>query len=64
MIGITPKGRAYIALAAVRDRWDSLTPDQKQECAELVARLSLALRAERLEANRSRPLPLVGRISA
>ena len=59
---VTDKGCVYLALAAVRDRWDTLTPDQRAEAAELVDRLSKALRRE--DPKPRRPLPLVGRISA
>jgi hypothetical protein len=44
-VGLTGKGRAYLALAQVRDRWHEFSDDQKQEVADLVARLSVALRA-------------------
>jgi hypothetical protein len=66
--GLTGKGRAVALLVTVRDRWDSLTPDQRAEVADQVARLSVALRAEKLASTDAnsvpRPLPLVGRLSA
>jgi hypothetical protein len=64
--GLTGKGRAYLALAQVRDRWHEFSDDQKAEVAELVARLSVAMRRENLfpQENGSRPLPLAARISA
>jgi hypothetical protein len=63
--GLTPKGKAVVLLVTVRDRWDTLSDDQKQECADLVARLSVAMRRENVSpAKQFRPLPLVGRISA
>jgi hypothetical protein len=63
-VGLTPKGRAAVVLIRVRESWDSLSDGQQQECADLVARLSVALRNEQgNRANRtvSRPLPLIGR---
>jgi hypothetical protein len=65
--GLTGKGRATVVLIRVRESWDSLTPDQRAEVAELVARLSVAMRREQMSAEPTiarRPLPLVGRISA
>ena len=65
--GLTPKGRATVALLAVRDRWDSLSPSQQAECAELLGRLSVALRGEPSVADRAPSpvrVPLVGRIVA
>jgi len=64
--GLTPKGRATVALIAVRDRWELLSPSQQAECAELLGRLSVALRRETCPeyGQVSRPLPLVGRLSA
>jgi hypothetical protein len=67
MIGLTPKGRAYAALLAVRDRWDSLSDDQRAEVADLVAQLAAALRRERasnFDTPRPVRVPLVGRICA
>jgi len=48
--GLTPKGRAAVALIAVRDTWEQLSPAQRQEVAELLERLSAALRPEPLPA--------------
>jgi hypothetical protein len=64
--GLTGKGRAVALLVKVRDRWDSLTPDQKQEVADLVARLSVAMRRDLVSHSNEvrRPQPLVGRLSA
>jgi hypothetical protein len=66
VVGLTGKGRATVVLIRVRESWDSLTPDQRAEVAELVARLAAALRRETLsdDGKNFRPLPLVGRISA
>jgi hypothetical protein len=66
VVGLTPKGRATVLLIRVRESWDSLSDDQRAEVADLVAQLAAALRAERNGVNHpvSRPLPLVGRISA
>jgi hypothetical protein len=71
--GLTGKGRAVALLVKVRDRWGSLTPDQRAEVTDLVARLSVALRRESksdtvsdfqtLEVSRPR-VPLVGRIAS
>jgi antitoxin (DNA-binding transcriptional repressor) of toxin-antitoxin stability system len=67
-VGLTGKGRAVALLVTVRERYDSLSPDQQREVADLVARLSVALRAESSKLATSklaaRPLPLVGRLSA
>jgi hypothetical protein len=64
-LGLTGKGRAAVVLIRVRESWDSLTPDQRAEVAELVARLSVAMRREIVAApQQSRPLPLVGRIAS
>ena len=63
---LTPKGRATVALIAVRDRWGNLSPSQQAECAELLGRLNVALRA----ANTASPVPaggtvpLLGRVAA
>ena len=62
---LTPKGRAAVLLIAVRDRWDTLTPSQQQECADILERLSVALRREHSVLTRQpSPLPLVGRVVA
>jgi len=64
---LTPKGRATVALIAVRDRWGNLSPSQQAECAELLERLSVAMRREHSLANRAPSpvlVPLVGRLSA
>ena len=60
---LTPKGKAYALLVEVRDRWNELSPSQREEAAELVDRLSKALRREEA---RPRPVkvPLVGRVTA
>ena len=59
---LTPKGRAYALLVKVRNEWDSFTPAQREEAAELVDRLSKALRNE--DPKPRRPMQMVGRISA
>ncbi len=72
---LTDKGRVYVALAAVRDRWDQFTPDQRAEVAELVQRLNAAMRREEMSlridnrpANGASPaparVPLLGRLTA
>ena len=65
--GLTPKGRATVALIAVRDRWEQLSPSQQAEVADLVERLGVALRREHSLANRA-PSParvsLIGRIAS
>jgi hypothetical protein len=66
-VGLTPKGRATVLLIRVRDNWETFTPDQRAEVADLVARLSVAMRWEETYAGvSSRPVrvPLIGRISA
>jgi hypothetical protein len=66
--GLTAKGRAAVVLIRVRESWDSFTPDQRAEVADLVARLSAAMRRENRSVEQTgsarRPLPLVGRITA
>jgi hypothetical protein len=66
--GLTPKGRATVVLIRIRESWDSLTPDQRAEVAELVARLSVAMRNEqatsRVPAGGNVRVPLVGRIAS
>jgi hypothetical protein len=65
-VGLTGKGRAAVVLIRVRESWDSLSDDQQQECADLVARLAIALKAERNGVNHPNPrsLPLAARLSA
>jgi len=64
--GLTPKGRATVALVAVRDQWELLSPSQQAECSALLGRLRVAMRP----ANTASPVPasgnvpLVGRICA
>ena len=65
--GLTAKGTATVALISVRDRWEQLSPSQQAECAELLERLSVAIRREHSLANRAPSpvlVPLVGRLSA
>jgi len=64
--GLTGKGQAVVLLIAVRDRWELLSPPQQAECSELLGRLRVALRGETCPESGqvSRPLPLVGRLSA
>jgi hypothetical protein len=65
VVGLTGKGRATVVLIRARDNWETFTPDQRAEVADLVARLSVAMRREIVSApKQSRPLPLVGRLSA
>jgi hypothetical protein len=62
---LTTKGKATVLLIRVRESWDSLTPDQRAEVAELIVRLSVAMRREKFpNFGNSRPLPLVGRIAS
>jgi len=64
---LTPKGRAAVALIAVRDGWADLSPSQQAECGDLVERLSVALRREHSVADRAPSpvrVPLVGRIAS
>ena len=70
-LGLTDKGRVYAALLKVRDSWDTFTPDQRAEAAELVARLNATLRRENaaslVPAGGNAPraaVPLVGRFTA
>ena len=65
--GLTGKGRAAVALIAIRDHWDSLSPSQRHEVAGLVERLGVALRREHSLAVRTPSparTPLVGRIAS
>ena len=65
--GLTVKGRATVALLAVRDHWELLTPSQQSEVADLVERLNVALRREHSVADRapsSVRVPLIGRIAS
>ena len=65
--GLTPKGHATVALIAIRDGWEQLTPSQRHEATELLERLNVALRREHSVADRapsSARVPLVGRIVA
>jgi len=48
--GLTPKGQATVALIAICDHWDRLSPAQRREVAGLVERLSVAMRREPLPA--------------
>ena len=48
--GLTTKGRATVALIAVRDQWEQLSPAQRHEVAALLERLSAAMRLEPLSA--------------
>jgi hypothetical protein len=67
---LTTKGKATVVLIRIRESWDSLTPDQRAEVADLVARLSVAMRREdarqlaHVRVTARRPLPLVGRIAS
>ena len=69
-VGLTTKGRATVLLIRVRGNWEQFTPDQRAEVADLVVRLSVAMRRE--QGNRSIStvfaprvrVPLVGRLSA
>jgi hypothetical protein len=60
---LTPKGRAVALLVTLRDRWDTLAPEQQDECAAILERLAATLRSERANTERS-PQPLVGRLLA
>jgi len=48
--GLTGKGRATVALLAIRDHWELLTPAQRRAVDELLGRLSVAMRREPLSA--------------
>jgi len=48
--GLTGKGDVAVALIAVRDTWELLSPSQRHEVAGLVERLAVALRREPLPA--------------
>ena len=65
--GLTTKGKATVLLMQVRDRWDTFSPSQRAEVAELVDRLSVALRREHSLAARTPAavrVPLLGRLTA
>jgi len=63
---LTEKGRAYLLLAKVRDEWHTFSPSQRAEVADLVERLSQALRREHSVATRQprAAVPLVGRVAS
>jgi len=64
---LTSKGHAAVALIRVRDGWADLSPSQQAECAELLERLSMAMRREHCVATHapsSARVPLVGRIAS
>lgn len=65
-VALTPKGRAVALLLAVRERWETLTPEQQAECSAILERLAAALRREEVSkpSTLPRPLPLIGRIVA
>jgi len=48
--GLTGKGHAAVLLIRVRDGWAALSPGQRQEVAELLERLRVAMRREPLSA--------------
>ena len=62
--GLTAKGRATVALIAVRDRWATLTPSQRQEVGELVDQLASVLRRRVATPPNAVRMPLLGRIVA
>jgi hypothetical protein len=66
IVGLTTKGRATVVLIRIRESWDSLTPDQRAEVADLVAQLAIAMRREEItqSVRISRPLPLVSHIAS
>jgi len=65
--GLTAKGTATVALIAVRDTWEQLTPSQQAECEHILERLAVAMRRQHPVADRTPSavrVPLVGRLSA
>jgi len=63
--GLTPKGHATVALIAIRDGWEQLTPSQRQEATELLERLAVALRREHSVVDRAPSavrVPLLARV--
>ena len=64
--GLTTKGRAAVALIALRDQWELLSPSQRRECAELLGRLSVAMRPAKTAspAPAGGNVPLIGRIAS
>jgi hypothetical protein len=48
-IGLTPKGRIRGILAALEDRWDSLTAEQQANALGLLSELSAAMRRREVE---------------
>ena len=63
--GLTAKGQAAALLVRVRDGWDTFSPSQRAEVADLVDRLSQALRREHSVRDRQPArVSLVGRIAS
>ncbi len=58
---LTGKGQAAALLVRVRDTWDSLSPSQQAECADILTRLRAAMAREHSVGTR---VPLLGRIVA
>ncbi len=64
---LTGKGQAAALLVRVRDGWDTFSPSQRAEVADLVDRLSQALRREHSVSARTTTavrVPLLARITA
>jgi len=73
--GLTGKGQAAALLVRVRDGWEQLSPSQQAECADILARLAVALKREHSVCQRATAVspvpaggdvrvPLVGRLTA
>jgi hypothetical protein len=61
---LTGKGRAYVLLMQVRDRWAELSPQQQAECSAILDRLQAAMRREDACQLARVRVPLVARLSA
>jgi hypothetical protein len=56
--GLTEKGRVVAVLTGLRDRWESLTPEQRAEAIRLVEQLAATYRTPRTVR-----VPLAGRLA-
>ena len=60
---LTGKGRAAALLITVCERWESLSPAQRAQCAEILERLAAALRREQARPVDGRVV-LAGRVAS
>jgi antitoxin (DNA-binding transcriptional repressor) of toxin-antitoxin stability system len=65
--GLTDKGRVVAVLVTLREQWDTLSPSQQAEAANLVERLAAVYRREHSVSARTTTavrVPLLGRLTA